>query len=52
MVFAASLSLVREEVEAARVLAWDEDYALVGRDLINGWRLVLDGPAQSLSLSR
>ena len=52
MIFAASLSLVREEVEAARVPGWDEDYALVGRDLINGWRLVLDGPAQSFSLSR
>ena len=52
MVFATSLSLVREEVEAARVLGWDEDYALVGRDLINAWRLVLNGPAQSFSLSR
>ena len=51
-VFSASISLVSEEAEAVRVLSWDEDYALVGRDLINGWRVVLDGPARSLSLSR
>ena len=52
MVFSASVSLLQEEAEAARVLGWDEDYALVGRDLINGWKLVLDGPAQAFSLSR
>ena len=52
MVFSASVSLMRKEAEAVRVLAWDEDYALIGRDLINGWRLTLDGPAQAFSLSR
>ena len=51
-VFSASLSLVPEDAKAVRVLCWNEDYALVGRDLINGWKVVLDGPARSWSLSR
>jgi len=33
-----------------RVLSWNEDYALLGRDLLNQLIAVLNGPSEELSL--
>ena len=34
----------------SRVLAWNETYGLLGRDFLNAWRVVLDGPQLRLQL--
>ena len=34
-----------------RALTWDEDYALLGRDIINKWEVVLNGPQTALTIS-
>jgi predicted aspartyl protease len=33
-----------------RILSWNEDYALIGRDLLNKLIAVLNGPSRELSL--
>jgi len=33
-----------------RILRWDEDYALLGRDLLNQLIAMLNGPSEELSL--
>jgi predicted aspartyl protease len=38
------------ESEIYRILGWSEDYALIGRDLLNQLIAVLNGPSQELSL--
>jgi len=45
-VFSAFMALRGEgERWIARVIPWAEGYALLGRNVLNRWRLVLDGPA-------
>jgi predicted aspartyl protease len=50
-VFSALVSLEKEEPVIIGVLTWDEDYALLGRDVLNGWRVLLDGPGLILTVS-
>ena len=50
-VFSVSIRVPGKEPTYARVVPWDGDYALMGRDLINSWRVTLDGPAQGFNLS-
>ena len=38
------------ESKIYRILGWSEDYALIGRDLLNQLIAVLNGPSQELSL--
>lgn len=33
------------------VLSWDRPYALLGRDILNSWKLILDGPRQTLEVA-
>ena len=51
-VFSAMVSIEREEPEITGVLTWDEDYVLLGRDIINHWKALLDGPGLVLTVSR
>jgi predicted aspartyl protease len=51
-VFSAMVSIEREEPEITGVLTWNEDYALLGRDVINHWQVLLDGPGLVLTVSR
>ena len=50
--FAALVSLEKEEPTRLDVLTWDNDFALLGRDAIKDWILVLDGPNGTLTISR
>ena len=43
-VFSALLKCETGEVKIIRVISWDENYAILGRDLLNQWKLNLDGP--------
>lgn len=49
--YAALVALEDAEPQIIRVISWDEDYALVGRDIINHWRVILDGPKGTLEVS-
>jgi predicted aspartyl protease len=51
-VLSALVSIEREEPEIIGVLTWDEDYVLLGRDIINHWKALLDGPGLVLTVSR
>ena len=51
IVYSAALSIEGiSEPLVYRVLSWSEDYALVGRDLLNKFIAVLNGLSQELSL--
>lgn len=43
-VFSAKLRCETGEIKIIRVISWDENYAILGRDLINQCKLNLDGP--------
>lgn len=51
-VFSLLISLEGHEPEIIEVIAWDEDYVLLGRDIINHWKALLDGPGLVLTVSR
>ena len=51
-VFSALVSVEKEEPAIIEVLTWGEEYVLLGRDMINQWRVLLDGPEQTLTISR
>ena len=51
-VFSLLISVERHEPEIIEVIAWDEDYVLLGRDIINHWQVLLDGPGLVLTVSR
>jgi len=50
-VYSATLEIEGiSESKIYRILGWSEDYALIGRDLLNQLIAVLNGPSQELSL--
>ena len=49
--FSVLIRIPGKEPVYARAIAWNGDYALLGRDVINGWELVLDGPGGTLTVS-
>jgi hypothetical protein len=51
-VFSLLISVQTQEPEIIEVIAWDEDYALLGRDVINHWQVLLNGPGLVLTVSR
>ena len=51
-VFSVFLSIDRGEPLSAIVVTWHEDYALLGRDILNKYHLTLDGPNLTFTLSR
>ncbi len=34
------------------VISWDNDFVILGRDVLNRWRIMLGGPAGKLSITR
>ena len=34
-----------------KVITWDEEYSLIGRDLLNKWLVLLNGPDKKLEIS-
>ena len=47
--------LIRTSIDdslLARVIPWDESYALVGRDIIDNWEVILNGPDATMTISR
>ena len=51
LVFSVLVSLENQEPELFGVLTWDEDYALLGRDVLGRWKATMDGPGQALTIS-
>lgn len=47
-VFSVSLALEMGQPRIIRAILWEEDYALLGRDILNHWKVTLDGPRSSL----
>jgi hypothetical protein len=52
IVFSALVTVEGEESVIIGVLTWNEDYALLGRDIINRWKVLPDGPGQVLTVSK
>ena len=50
-VFSAAIQIAGRHSVSVRVITWDGSFALLGRNVINEWRLVLDGPASSMTIS-
>ena len=50
--FEAFLSLDQRAWERFEVLGWQEDFALLGRDILNNYRITLDGPTLTLTIER
>lgn len=50
-VFSVLATISGKEPLYARAIAWDREYALLGRDIINRWEVVLDGPAGRLTIA-
>ena len=51
-VFSVRVTVRGEETVYARAITWERDYALLGRNVLNHWKVVLDGPAAMLSISQ
>lgn len=51
-IFQAFFSLEREASRETNMMAWNEDLALLGRDVLNQYHITLDGPNQSLTITR
>ena len=49
--FSASLSLDGISWTALRVMAWNQDLVLLGRDVLNQYHITLDGPNQTLTIT-
>ena len=47
----ARLSIEDSEPENMGIIAWDADYPLLGRDVLNRWAVLLDGPGQVVPIS-
>jgi gag-polyprotein putative aspartyl protease len=45
------VSLLNKEFPALTVYVQDEDFALIGRDVLNKQYLILDGPAETFSIT-
>jgi len=50
--FSAMIAVENEKARFVDVLVWDEEFALLGRDIINRWVMTFDGPGFTLKLSR
>ena len=50
-VFSLLIGVGGNEPAYARAISWDLDYVLLGRDVINAWRVVLDGPAGIVTIT-
>lgn len=50
-VFAVQLATEFAASEIVRVISFDKSYALLGRDLLNRWRVSLDGPQGILEIN-
>ncbi|MBI4276865.1 MAG: hypothetical protein HY660_00290 [Armatimonadetes bacterium] len=46
--YAARIRLPQAPSIVVHATIWPGDYVLIGRDLVNRWRLLLDGPAEML----
>ena len=46
-VYSASIGLEEDSARIERVVSWGENYAIIGRDIMNRWRTTLDGPSQT-----
>ncbi len=49
--YAALIALAEGQFRYCAILRWDRPYALLGRDMLNNWKLVLDGPRQTLEVT-
>jgi predicted aspartyl protease len=50
-VFSVAMAIADGEHKFIRAVAWEESYALLGRDLLNQLKLTLDGPQGLLDIS-
>jgi predicted aspartyl protease len=48
--YAVRMRLEELEIENTLVVGWTGTYGLLGRDLLNRWRVTLDGPAQTVRI--
>jgi len=48
--FAIDATIETKTLAGIEVLAYQTDYAILGRDVLNRFRLLLDGPAQNLEI--
>lgn len=48
--YAVRMSLEDLEIENTLVAGWTGTYGLLGRDLLNRWRVLLDGPAKRVRI--
>lgn len=51
-VFKVFIAIEQDAPECFRVLGWKGRFALLGRDVLNQYRITLDGPNLTLTISR
>jgi hypothetical protein len=49
--FRVLMALPHKNEILAETIAWDEEYALLGRDLLNRWEITLNGPARIMNIA-
>ena len=50
--FEVYLSVNPNAQEKLEVMGWHEDFAILGRDILNNYHITLDGPNLTLTISR
>ena len=50
--FEVYLSVNQSTREKLEVMGWHEDFAILGRDVLNHYRITLDGPNLTLTITR
>lgn len=51
-IFQAFISVDQNTPRETEVMAWNQDSALVGRDILNHYQITLDGPNLTLTIAR
>ena len=51
-VFSAVVTVESLDSQPIRTVSWEEEYVLLGRDVLSHWQVHLDGPGQTLTISR
>lgn len=51
-IFQAFVSIDQNAPRETDVMAWNEDLALLGRDILNRYHITLDGPNLTLTITR
>ena len=49
-VYAVFIGVAGHDLGFSRAIAWENSYALVGRDIANRWPITLDGPDQTMTV--